>query len=141
MGLIDRFQAKVKKTESCWEWQATTNGKYGILRDETGTYRLAHRISYRLFKGPIPENSVVMHTCDNPLCVNPEHLVPGTQKDNMEDMLQKDRGTLRKLTREQVAEIRRLGATTDMLHRTIAKQFGVHRTVVSRILRNEIYLV
>lgn len=90
----ERFLAKVEKTNTCWLWQASTTGAgYGqIWMNEDGWKRIdAHRYSYILHKGTIPEGLVVMHTCDNKLCVNPDHLILGTQKENLRDMYAKGR--------------------------------------------------
>ena len=75
----------------CWLWlSACTSQGYGTL--STGMkWRLAHRLSYEVFVGPIPEGLVVRHSCDNPPCVNPEHLLIGTNKDNMQDAVARGR--------------------------------------------------
>ena len=87
----------IEETE-CWEWQrATNNIGYGMIRDpdygdnERGGMRTTHRVSYEIHKGRIPKNKIVMHSCDNPKCCNPEHLFLGTHKDNSQDMISKDR--------------------------------------------------
>ncbi|MCK9416834.1 HNH endonuclease [Candidatus Dojkabacteria bacterium] len=72
----------------CWEWLAAkTNGGYGQICG----LGLTHRVSYKFFVGPIPKGLFVLHKCDNPSCVNPNHLFLGTQRDNMQDMSKKDR--------------------------------------------------
>ena len=74
----------------CFEWHMTRNNKgYGVMT-RGGKKFLAHRVSAEMCIGPI-DGKVVMHTCDNPACVNPNHLVIGTQKDNMQDALKKGR--------------------------------------------------
>jgi hypothetical protein len=89
-----RFWVKVKQTDYCWNWEGGTNGDgYGIFRIKEDT-RLAHRISFQIISGSIPDNINVCHTCDNPKCVNPDHLFTGTQKDNMLDKMRKGRGKL-----------------------------------------------
>lgn len=78
-------------TGSCWEWQKSKNPcGYGQLKYR-GILERAHRISWIVFKGSIPEGMSVLHTCDNPGCVNPNHLWLGTQGDNMKDMHNKGR--------------------------------------------------
>jgi hypothetical protein len=90
----ERFNKKylIDETTDCWEWQnATNNIGYGMFRWSTGKMRTAHRASYELYIGPIPANMLVCHKCDNPKCVNPEHLWVGTRKDNYDDMVSKGR--------------------------------------------------
>ncbi len=86
-----RFLAKVLKTESCWIWQAAigTTG-YGNFQYE-GNIQGSHRVSYQLFKGSIPKNLCVLHTCDERSCVNPDHLWLGTKGDNARDAVAKGR--------------------------------------------------
>ena len=78
----------------CWEWRASkvTSG-YGQIKGQApfGKRLKAHRVSYEIHKGPIPDGMFVMHTCDNPGCVNPDHLRAGTHSDNMRDMASKKR--------------------------------------------------
>ena len=95
-SLEERYWSKVVKHDGCWEWTAGTrqNGGYGVIatpgksvaRGGTGRQLVAHRLSWEIHNGPIPENLLVLHRCDNPPCTNPEHLYLGTQKDNVRDM-------------------------------------------------------
>ena len=85
-----RFMKKVKKTDSCWLWIASKCNGYGHFGINGKVYR-SHRLSYEHYKGKIPDGLVVRHKCDNPACVNPEHLEVGTQKDNVQDCITRGR--------------------------------------------------
>jgi hypothetical protein len=86
------FWEKVDKTDTCWNWNAATwgNNQYGCAR-WGGRCINAHRVSWSLTHGEIPKDLKVLHRCDNPLCVNPDHLFLGTQKDNCQDAKAKGR--------------------------------------------------
>lgn len=78
----------------CWEWHGTKNEHgYGLVNlHRAGLHQArAHRLMYERFVGPIPDGLMIRHKCDNPPCVNPDHLVPGTQQDNMNDMVARGR--------------------------------------------------
>ena len=94
-----RFWAKVdvRGDDDCWEWTGCRKPSgYGQLNLGKGKPRgAAYRLSYEWAKGPIPEGQVVMHSCDNPPCVNPAHLSVGTQRDNALDMVSKGRSRMK----------------------------------------------
>lgn len=84
---------KINKKTGCWDWQGATVGNgYGLITFNYKSTRV-HRLSYRLFVGLIDKGLYVLHKCDRPICCNPNHLFLGTQKDNMEDMRKKMRGS------------------------------------------------
>lgn len=97
-SLAERLAARTVKGPSCWEVQGYQNphNGYVLLCDSSSgrkVFRKAHRIAYELAHGPIPDGLVVMHSCDNPRCVNPDHLSVGTQADNIRDSVDKGRFT------------------------------------------------
>ena len=87
-----RFESKIKK-EHCWIWQASKRGNnhYGGFRVSKTSVKLAHNVAYEIYKGEIPPTVKVLHTCDNPLCVNPDHLFLETQTENIKDRDNKKR--------------------------------------------------
>lgn len=87
---------KIKKTSTCWLWVASTDPKgYGIFWDGYQQIK-AHRYSYTIYKGLIPIGIYVCHLCDNPSCVNPDHLWLGSAKDNIQDCIKKGRKNMPK---------------------------------------------
>lgn len=89
--LQQRFEKMFYVTPGCWEWVGAKSYKgYGQLRWK---YKLltASRLSYELYTGPIPEGLIIRHRCDNPSCVNPEHLEVGTYQENSDDMVSRGR--------------------------------------------------
>ena len=145
--LAERFWKKVKKTKDCWLWTgATTSWGYGTIgRGKTGTNAPAHRVSWELHHGPIPDGLCILHHCDNPSCVRPDHLFLGTLKDNTQDMLKKGRHrvprgeakTNAKLTWEIVANIRLFYAQENVTLAQLAEQHHVSGTTIFHIVHNK----
>jgi transposase len=144
----ERFWKKVKKAgdDECWEWQASCERSgHGKLRIGS-TMVKAHRFSYELHVGPIPEGMCVLHKCDNPICVNPNHLWIGTRTDNNNDMVSKqrqrgaagERNCKAKLTEKQVKEIRRL-AGKGVSRTQLATMYDVSYSTISQIVREKIW--
>lgn len=133
MSAIERLMNKVERDGECWVFSgAKSHRGYGLFRYTK--LMSAHRVSYLLHKGEIPEGMFVLHKCDNRACVNPDHLFLGTHQDNMDDMNAKDRANNphKKLSAESVAEIRGLLAAGAM-QKSIAKQYGINQSSVSWI--------
>lgn len=129
--------------DACWLWTGAINSNgYGRFIDKN-THKLAHRVAYELFVGPIPEAMNVCHTCDERKCVNPHHLWLGSQSDNLRDAVAKDRmfrpntngerNGNRKLTTEDVRSIRAMFRGGQLKYR-IAQHFGVSPSTVGEII-------
>lgn len=141
MKLVPRFlKAFVPEPNSgCWLWTKNTVAEgYGTIRAWGKNWR-AHRVSWVLHYGAIPAGQMVCHRCDNPSCVNPDHLFLGTAKDNASDMVRKNRQArgLRagrvKITPSIVWLIR----TGMVPHSRIEKDYGIKRGQIGRIKRYE----
>lgn len=91
-ALAERLLAKADIGNGCWNWTGALSAGYGILARgwKKSPYK-AHRLAYELFVGPIPDGHVVRHACDNPRCINPAHLITGTQRDNVLDAVARNR--------------------------------------------------
>lgn len=148
-----RFFEKIKKTEACWIWFGAKDPKgYGRIGagGRKGKDIFAHRLSYQIHKGEIPEGMLVCHKCDTPACVNPEHLFLGTQTDNMRDCVNKNRlnpfkpkGELNpkaKLTWDTVRRIRKEYSGVEKGFFEIAKVYGVSDCTISSILRMKTWI-
>jgi hypothetical protein len=136
-----RFWLKVRKTETCWIWTGCkSGGGYGFIsRNKVAVH--AHRVSWELHNGPIPEGMEILHNCpegDNPACVNPAHLRVGTHAENMADTVIKGQAvkgeqvSISKLTEESVREIRRLLNQGNSLAK-LAAQFHVGHSTIGAI--------
>lgn len=122
----------------CWLWTKSQRKRYGNFYGHQ-----AHRWIFERLNGPVPESMVVRHTCDVPKCVNPSHLLVGTQLDNIRDM--ESRGRRRpprpemartaKLDRSRVEEIRRLYVEGGVSQAELGRRYGVSDRNVSLIVR------
>ena len=126
----------------CWIWMNCLNAwGYGNTGNpgDNGTI-LVHRLAYQLFIGPIPEGLDVCHHCDIRCCCNPYHLFIGTKQDNMDDMVNKDRQHKgeqifnRKLTEQEVMEIRAKYATGNYIQKQLADEYNVSGKQISKIV-------
>lgn len=130
----------------CWIWLACLNNKgYGLL--QSGGYKgYAHRYSYEVAHGKIPQGMHVCHRCDNPACVNPDHLFLGTASENMSDCLRKGRhasqtgktqyarGTQAARSKLDPAQVKRIRELQGIVgQRKIARAFGVTKTAIREI--------
>ena len=131
------FWNKVRKADGCWDWMAYKNAcGYGVI-GIAGKATLAHRLSYELHRGEIPSDMCVCHSCDNPGCVNPDHLWVGSRKDNMVDMAAKGRAPGKpgeknfnaKLCEVDVGIIRSVGSPA----RKVAEFFDVSVSTIYKV--------
>lgn len=150
---IERFAAKVTIApgKACWTWTAARNRRrggvlsYGVFRIRGRRNVLAHRMAWMLARGPIGDDLVVCHSCDNPACVRHDHLFIGTQADNLADMRAKGREGDRsaclprgerhhkaKLTEAQVVELR-AAYEAGVRGKALGERFGITPTHAQRI--------
>jgi hypothetical protein len=137
--VVARLNANTNKTEGCWLWTGYLKNGYGFTEFSTvGVY--AHRLSHLLNIGPLENGMEVLHRCDVPACLRPDHLFKGTQPDNIKDMWDKGRASKppvhwglsnsnATLTDKQVDELRRMKGK----QRDVAKHFGVSQATVWRL--------
>lgn len=142
---IKRFWLKVDKSEGCWNWLGNK------FKDGCGSFGVRHkywrtsRLSYILQHGHIQDNLLVCHTCDNPGCVNPDHLFLGTNEDNAKDKVSKSRqsclhGTSNgraKISHTQVEEIRKLYKSGNSSAKSIGALFGIGASQTLRIIHHQ----
>lgn len=139
----ERFWSHVEKSDGCWLWTGELAGKgYGRMKF-AGVREHAHRMSWEFANGPVQAGLLVLHKCDTPACVRPDHLFLGTQKDNMRDMHAKGRAVQvrgeqhgrAKLTEEQarqlLAEYRAGGVT----QKELADRYGLHPVYVNKMIK------
>lgn len=147
----ERFWEKVEKTDDCWWWRGANGGpnRYGLFQTgRDGTRKIkdyAHRVSYRLTYGGIPDGLWVCHRCDNRLCVRPDHLFLGTSDDNIRDKVQKGRSPLgeqngvAKLSEAGVRAIRARYAAGGVSQQALADEYGVSFSLIHAIVRRKIW--
>ena len=135
---VEKFWSQVEKRGNCWFWTGTLTekgyGSFYAVQDGVKFYR-AHRFSWHIHNGPIDDDLFVLHTCDNPWCVNPDHLWLGDNDANMQDKIDKGRHKpgakhgMAKLTEDDVRYIKSCGKSGSEL----AREFGVHNSTIYNI--------
>jgi hypothetical protein len=153
---MKRFWDKVNKTDTCWLWIAGHGALgYGHFWFNGKTVK-AYRFAWSLRYGPIPKGMVIRHkVCDNPACVNPDHLAIGTFKDNSQDMVAKGRQSRigrknnpptgetngrAKLTAEAVLQIREKYKTGLYSYDILSKEYSVTKTTIKSIINRKLWV-
>lgn len=130
--------------DECWEFQGFLNHDgYGQISDEERKTRRVHRLMYEAYYGSLATGEIVRHTCDNPACCNPHHLVVGTQADNVQDCLDRDRFPDRsgeangraKLTLQTVLDIRKIYSSGMWSYGLLSQLFDVPRPTIAHIIK------
>jgi hypothetical protein len=157
---VVRFWARLDRESAagCWLWTGSVGPRgYGQVYLAKRIYARAHRLAYALANGEVPDGLVICHSCDRPLCCNPDHLVAATQMENVADMVRKGRhvggpnapglpprskqGRVRgerapkaKLSAEQVKAIRTRYAAGGVTQVQLAAEYGINRNALQMIL-------
>lgn len=146
--LIERLMSKVTKlSNGCWERDGARRGSmgYSTIGNEPGRLPrniYGHIVSYEFYKGPIPPGMLVRHSCDNPVCVNPDHLSLGTYQDNKDDCIERNRHNkgvkqhLARLNDDLVRSIR-MDSGTGETAKSIAARLGVSDQTVLDVLNGK----
>lgn len=152
MPLVDRLYSKIVINErsGCWEWQGSKRRGYGRLivgsrKDGSRKSESAHRLSYVLSKGEIPDGKEVCHKRDNPCCINPDHLFLGTKKENAEDRERKGRNIIfageeqpmAKLTKKTVKDARWEHAFKGTSFQKLADKYGVSKSTIQNAVNRK----
>lgn len=131
LGNGEKFWSRAEKPNACWLWKGAKKKRgYGNVKVSGKVYS-AHVLSWMLSNQSLPTRNI-LHSCDNPSCVNPAHLREGTHLENMRDMRRRGRASKR-LTLEQVTAIR----TAQGTHRQLAELYGVSHRTIGQIRRGD----
>ena len=145
---VKNFWKRVEKTNTCWLWRGGISsrgyGNFAFRRNGKIINNRTHRFSFILQNGKIPKNKIICHKCDNPICVNPNHLFLGTISDNVQDAIKKglwnpargEQNAASKLTTKIVKKIRNLYSTGRYTQKELAKRFHLSRGGAYPIIRN-----
>lgn len=144
--VTERFWRQVVKTETCWLWTGGKKSKAGYgqigMGGKGAPQQLAHRFSYELHNGPITDGRLVMHSCDNPRCVNPDHLSLGTYSENTQDAVQKGRwksipplhcGEWQHNSKLTADDVRLIRDNQDISSKELAMRFGVNLSSIQKV--------
>lgn len=139
--LINRIWNKVEKTDTCWWWiGAKGSNGYGNINLNGKTYQIT-RLIYEIYKGVIPNKHQICHTCDNPTCVNPDHLFIGTALENQRDCTQKKRrgDVTPNVLRGRYLEVKKLYIEEKLTMAQIAKIMNVTKPSIWYIINKKFF--
>lgn len=142
-SLAERLRARTDSSggpSACWPWKgALDHNGYGVIGDQHPSRRVlkAHRAALQLAGVPLRDDQDVLHSCDNPACVNPAHLSAGNASENGQQMAARGRAGAAKLTPEQVLAVR----DDTRSHRAIAADYGVSHAAVGYVKRRKVYVL
>lgn len=134
---LSRFETKFSVTPGCWPWHGSMQSTgYGAFHVK-GKYVAAHRFAYAAYVGPIADGLLVLHSCDNPICVNPDHLRLGTDSDNTADKVARNRCNGSKGEKNGSAKLTE-GQVREIFHdtrssRKVAADYGIDKATVIKI--------
>ena len=127
---VRNFWSNVEKSDGCWEWQGCLSAGYGNMHQDR-----AHRVSWIIHYGDIPDGLHVCHKCDNRSCVNPKHLFLATNQQNMMDAACKGvRFRARSFSEEDAERIRKIYLTENISQRQLAEEFGTSEGTIWNIV-------
>ena len=140
----------INEFSGCWEWQGSKHNGYGRIivgsrKDNTRCVKGAHRVAYEIWRGIIPDGYKVCHKCDNPSCVNPDHLFVGTRQDNVNDRENKNRNVVKvgeeqprsKLTKSAVKNARWERAYKGTSFQELANKYGVSKQTMMNAIKGK----
>lgn len=146
---IERLIARVETAErGCWVPEGARRGAMGystvgITRNGVSRHQYGHVVSYRHHKGEIPDGHVVRHTCDNPPCINPDHLITGTHAENSRDMVDRKRNNPhlrgKRCTPELARVIKDEYASSEISQTALAAKHGLSLQMVNHIINGRRY--
>lgn len=144
---LNEFLSKVDRSGDCWLWMAARGPHHYGMLGKSQQEKYAHRLSWHLHNGPIPEGLIVRHKCDNPPCVRPDHLELGTHRDNMLDAFKRGRRSnvryhrmvgvdnpAHKLSERDVVAMRACYETGRWGYRLLGQMFGVTAIAVKKVV-------